>query len=99
VGRTHELRRVTSTWTETGVTWNNQPTVTGGPNVTTVVPATAQCVSVDAATEVQAWLSGVTNYGWRINDLDEANAAPAPYATREEPTASLRPRLDVIYIP
>jgi hypothetical protein len=98
VGRTHELRRGTAPWTEMGVTWNTQPTV--APTFTTAltVPATAQCVSVDATADVQAWVDGAANCGWRITDQDEANAAPVTYGTRES-ALGLRPQLDVTYTP
>ena len=98
VGRTHELRRVTAAWTETGVTWNTQPTVAATFAAVLTVPATAQCVLVDATADVQAWVDGAANCGWRITDQDEANAAPVTYGTRES-ALGLRPQLDVTYTP
>ena len=96
IGRTHELRRVTSDWSEMGATWSNQPSVADASAKLTV-PAAAQCVSVGVADDVEAWLGGVANYGWRISDQTEANGAAVKYSTREEATADLRPRLDVTY--
>jgi hypothetical protein len=96
-GRTHGLYRTTSAWTETGLTWNNQPTVAGSTTSTMTVPATTQCISADVAADVQAWLSGTANYGWRINDEDEVNSSPVRYAAREHPRISLQPTLDVTY--
>jgi len=98
-GRTHELRTVSATWTELGVTWNTQPGVAADATSVLTVPATAGCISADVTVDVQAWVSGKQNYGWRISDRDEANAAPVTYATREEPTIVWRPALDVLYVP
>jgi hypothetical protein len=98
VGRVHTLRRVTSAWTESGVTWNTQPSVAGGPYASLIVPALG-CVSVNAGLDVQDWVNGLANYGWRINDANEANAAPVKYSTREDPAAGSRPRLDVTFVP
>jgi len=98
VGRTHILPRVTSAWTETGVTWGTQPSVAAGPYASLTVPASG-CVSVNAGLDVQGWVNGLANYGWRINDANEANGAPVKYSTREDPTAGRLPRLDVTYVP
>jgi hypothetical protein len=99
VGRTHELRIVTSPWAEMGVTWNNQPAVSATSNASWTVPATAQCVSADVRADVQAWVSGEANYGWRINDQVEAIDTSAPYSSREEINPALRPSLSYAYNP
>jgi len=98
-GRTHELRTVSASWTELGVTWSTQPPAAADATSVLTVPETAECVSVDVTVDVQAWVSGKQNYGWRISDQDEANAAPVKYATREEPTIAWRPALEVLYVP
>ena len=98
-GRIHELHRTTSTWTETGVTWNNQPTVAASVTNTIAVPSTSQCVYFSVTADVQAWVNGTGNNGWRLNDQDETAKGRfgTDYVTREQADASQRPKLDVTY--
>ncbi len=98
-GRTHELRLATSSWTETGVTWNSQPAVSAVSGTLTV-PTTASCLTVDVAADVQSWVDGAANYGWRLSDQDEASPTGTlvNYGTRDG-AAGDRPTLDVTYTP
>jgi hypothetical protein len=99
VGRTHELRLVTSSWTETGVTWNNQPTVSATVTASITVPSGAQCVSFTVTADVQAWVDGAANYGWRLADQDEVtpDSYLTTYAARENGSPGQRPNLNVPY--
>ena len=64
IGRTHELNRVTGAWTESAVTWNNQPGGSAGAPVTYAVPLIAlDCVHLDVTSGVQAWVGGAANEG------------------------------------
>jgi hypothetical protein len=101
VGHVHELRQVTSAWTEAGVTWNTQPTVSGSVTSTVVVPPAQTCVSFAVTADVQAWVDGMSNYGWRLNDANETLSSPSnsKYVTREDSAPADRPRLDVTYTP
>ena len=96
---THELRPATSGWTENGLTWNTQPSLSGAFVYTLPVPSSSGCFSVSVQQDVQAWLFGAVNYGWRIMDQDEANAPQVQFATRENASSSLRPKLDVTWSP
>ena len=98
-GRIHELNRPTSGWTETTVTWNNQPGGNSGAAVTWTIPSVPGCISLDVTVPVQTWVGGAVNYGWRITDQDEATAALADvqYITREDAVPGLRPTLNVTY--
>jgi alpha-tubulin suppressor-like RCC1 family protein len=96
VGRTHQLRLVTSAWTEMGVTWNSQPSASPNANHSWTVPA-AGCVTVDVAEDVQTWVSGAVNYGWLVRDKNENVEGLTEYATRESASALLRPSLDLGY--
>ena len=100
-GRIHELRRLTSDWTETGVTWNNEPSVSATVTDTITVPSGAQCVFFAVTADVQAWVDGAPNYGWRVNDQDEVTpgGSVTAYATREYGVAGQRPQLVVPYTP
>jgi hypothetical protein len=95
--RDHELRLVTSAWTETALNWNSQPTVAASATLAIPVPATSGCVTMEVKNDVQAWVSGTTNFGWRIVDQDEPSAPPVNYSTREEPAAGSRPSLSVTF--
>ena len=65
-GRTHELRLVTSSWTETVVVWNAPPTVSAAVTDTTPVPTTAQCLIFSVTASAQRWVAGVANNRWCI---------------------------------
>jgi hypothetical protein len=98
-GTTHELRPATAAWTETGVTWNTQPALSSTVVHTIPVPSSAGCVTVSVKENVQAWVLGAPNFGWRIMDTDEANAPQPLWATRENVSTLERPKLDVTYSP
>jgi hypothetical protein len=86
--RTQDIFRVTSAWTESGVTWNNQPF---GTTINNPAQA-ARTDSFDAGTpggcenrvtgyltgaivtnDVAAFVSGTSNYGWMIRDDSEGS--------------------------
>jgi hypothetical protein len=99
-GRSHEVRRMTSPWTETGLTWATQPTVSTTVTGVLTVPSGIDCLTVDVTTDVRAWVSGATNYGWRIAYWSEAELRPqVAYATRENPDSNLWPTLKITYRP
>lgn len=99
-GRTHELNRVGSAWSEAGVTWNNQPSgAPGSPMPFTVPLAALGCVSIDVTTPLRAWALGGPNYGFRIKDQNEGTGQPTEYITRENPTTAQRPTLNVTFTP
>jgi len=100
--RTYDVRRVTATWTEAGVTWTNQPAVGGVTSSTTTgtTPDVRRTWTVTA--DAQAWIAGTaTNYGLRVSDATEGEAASpeAKFAPREWGTASQRPLLTIMYYP
>ncbi|MCH8992974.1 MAG: DNRLRE domain-containing protein, partial [Acidobacteria bacterium] len=95
-GRVLEVRRVTQAWSETSVTWISQPTVAATVTDTITVPAALGCVSWTVTADVQAWVDGATNDGWRINDQVEGTASgDTKYRTRENTVTAERPKLDV----
>ncbi len=98
----HELRPITSGWTEsglTGLTWSNAPTAASSYDASMSVPSSVGCVTADVTTDVQAWVAGAGNGGWRIADTDEPSAPQVDWATREDPSSSQRPSLSVTYSP
>jgi hypothetical protein len=87
---THDIFRVTSAWTETGLTWNNQPFGTSLNNppqaqrTTSLNVGTSPCQNTtnnayvsgwNVTTDVQAFVAGTaTNFGWMIRDDVEDSA-------------------------
>ena len=82
-GRTIDVYRAAASWTETGVTWNNQPAATG----TAVGAASSSSTgwrTWDVLAHVQAMYSGANN-GFVLRDRTE-DAAASPeqkYQSRE----------------
>ena len=97
-GRILELRQVTQSWVETSVTWNTQPTVSAGVTDTLTEPAAIGCDTFTVTSDVQAWVDGTANNGWRISDQSEGSGSgDSKFATRENTVAADRPKLDVVY--
>ena len=69
-GRTYDVSRVTGTWNESGITWNNQPgaVLTG--------TQTNNIMEWDVTLDVVSFYSGTPNYGWRISDQSENSGLP-----------------------
>jgi hypothetical protein len=94
--RTLDVFRVTSTWAEGTITWNNQPFGTTLNNPATAsrtdsfdagTPAGCQNLATgyvsgaDTTTDVAAWVAGTaTNFGWMIRD-DTESSTPARTVT------------------
>jgi hypothetical protein len=100
--RTYEAHRVTAAWTETGVTWTNQPAVVASATSTVSTGTTANVtLSWNVATDVQAFIDGTANSGWRINDQTEGSATArlGQFRSAEYGTVSQRPILDITYYP
>lgn len=102
--RTYQVNRINAspTWGEGTLTWNNQPGV--------VSPATAQTTTGTAgsvtlqwnvAADVQAFVSGGTNNGWRISDTIESSDSQrtAVFTSKDTTTGNPRPQLVVTYYP
>lgn len=89
-----------SPWTEEGVTWNNQPPVSAAVSAGFEVIDVAQCTQTNVRSDVQIWVDGANNYGWRLGDRDETILTGAvQYASREHLSISHRPQLVVTYFP
>lgn len=97
--RNHGVHRVTSaSWTETGITWNNQPTVSAATS--TIATGTTSNVwkTWDVTVDVRGFVNGsYSNYGWSVRDVSELDSALTSYYSREYGTAGLRPQLNISY--
>lgn len=90
------LRRVTSDWTESGVTWNTKPAITTTGTVTdNLVEGVRSSFIITSL--VQGWVSGTySNYGLRLDE----NGNGATYWKRliaSEQGTNASPRLNVTY--
>jgi hypothetical protein len=101
--RTYDLRRATTSWVESTITWNLQPTVAGtAPATTTVALGTAIGAVVEwtATSDVQAYATGgLTDLGWRVSDASEGILLGTPLTLNSREATSGRPTLVVTYLP
>ena len=92
------LYRVAGSWTESGVTWNNQPSVNGSSEGTITVDSTSLSVyTVSLTSLVQGWVDG----GWtNLGVMGKMATAGLGYkqgycVASDSWTASQRPKLEV----
>ena len=100
--RAYEAHRVSASWTETGITWTNQPAVAASATSSVATGTTSNVTLTWAVTgDVQAYVDGTANNGWRIKDLTEnsATARTGQFRSAEFGTAAQRPILAVTYYP
>ncbi len=99
--RTYEVHAVSADWVETIITWSNQPAVAASATDTATTPSSPGCMTWDVASDVQAWVDGTSNYGWRV--VDDTESHPGDYLsqfrTRENSVVAERPTLEVAYTP
>lgn len=101
-GRTFNVYRLGEAWSETEVTWSNQPATTGSPASGTTLTAGSEnsWQQWQVTTLVSELYAGATNHGFVIQDAAEGgSAAWNQYITRESTTAGDRaaPRLVVSF--
>lgn len=94
------VHRVSSPWTETGVSWQNRPTHDTAPIALACVGASSGngWKQADVTALVQAWLLGSTpNFGLVIKDPSESSAGAARpgFAHSREAGPTLSPYLEV----
>lgn len=97
-GRTYIVSRITGSWTEMLVTWNNKPSVTGA--IYEYMVAADTWFEVDVKTFVELMLaSGVA--GFRVKDYVENSATSklGTFCTKEHATSYWRPQLYVEWTP
>ena len=98
--RTINVHMATDTWVEGAITWANQPGVAASPTSSAATPASPGCMSWTVATDVQAWVDGTTNNGWRISDSVETDNAITSFRSSDDSSVpSEQPDLQVNYTP
>ena len=80
-----------TTWSETGITWNNRPAA--GAVLGTWIPAAATTAAADVTTSLPA--SGLVSF--KVFATTETSNGIISYGTRENATAANRPRLTLVY--
>lgn len=110
--RTIGVHRVTSSWTEGGVTWNSRDGTTdwgtaGGDFISTSTDEKSiswidgsKWDSWDVTSDASAFVSGTySNYGWIIKDENESADGDFywQFKSKEHSSSDLRPKLEVIY--
>lgn len=96
------LKKVLSPWTETGLTWNNQPTTFSETDPISFGPSTSstQNFTLNVKNHVQSMVNYKNlNYGWVLMLQDEASTTYTLFqaASSDYATASKRPKLDIVY--
>ena len=87
--------RLSGSWSEYGVTWNNQPTFVSW--TTSSIGTSTGFYSWDATGLVSAWLNGIyTNYGLGVSGPFSGDLYTRRFTSREGGTA---PRLVISYYP
>jgi hypothetical protein len=93
--------RVLGAWSETGLTWNNQPVFATTPENSYYVPdwPTNDLVYWYISDLVKDWWDGsITNYGVMLKDTDESTEEAWKYFLSSDwGTASQRPQLTILY--
>jgi len=91
-GGTQVLTRITQSWLENTVTWNNQPIISG--NIGNYATSGTGWKSFNITTAVQNWYSGSwNNYGLHMTTAEAGH----DFASSDYATASLRPKLTITY--
>lgn len=101
--RTYQVRRLTQSWGETTLTWNNQPTAAGTATASAATGTTNNVTTEwDVLADVGGFVAGTTtNHGWAIMDSAEGSgtAREGRFSSREHGTTSQRPTLEITYYP
>jgi hypothetical protein len=111
--RTYDIFRLGTTWSESTLTWNNQPSGTSLNNPPTAQRTSSisagltlctyttpnQYVTFDVKTDVAAFVAGTTNAGWMIRDDAESSATPmtGTFSTKNADVVAQAPQLIVTY--
>ena len=99
-GRMLNFYRITSDWNEDTVTWNTAPTYNPVASAFSPVPVTVNVwMEWDVTSDIQEFVSGTTNYGWRLRDDNywgTVNIPLSQFRTREA-GQELSPYLEIEY--
>lgn len=94
------IQRITSTWTELGVTWNNQPSTTTTNEVAlpTTTIANKDFIDIDVTNLVKDMVSNPsTSFGFELVLQNESGYNSMQFASSDCTDATKRPKLVVVY--
>lgn len=95
------LKKVTSAWTELGVTWNTQPTAdTAGQVLLAQSINTKQdYTDIDVAAFAQAWVTDPSqNFGMLLDMITTTQYNAMIFCSSDHPNAAKHPKLEICYI-
>ena len=99
-GRMLNVYKITSDWNEDTVTWNTAPTYNPAASSYSPVPATVNVwMKWDVTSDIEEFVSGTQNYGWRLRDDNYWGGPNIPltqFRTREA-GQELSPYLEIEY--
>jgi hypothetical protein len=101
--RTYTVSRASGAWSETKITWNDQPAVDSTPSLTFSVGTTSNVsYTLTVTRDIQDFVAGtVGNNGWRIIDSDSLLGTASfagQFASSENTTTANRPTLQITYV-
>ena len=93
------LRKNTSSWSESSVTWITAPITTTVNQISLAQSTVAtQTYTMDVKTFVQDMVNvPATNYGWTLIKQDEATTGSLVFGSGDNTNAALWPKLDITY--
>lgn len=99
--RTYAIDRSLSSWTETDITWDNQPATLGTPTAS-VITGTINDIwlSWDVTDDITDFVNGISsNYGWGVSDTVESSATSreGKFTSRNDDDEDERPVLEVAF--
>ncbi|HPA27817.1 MAG TPA: M6 family metalloprotease domain-containing protein [Acidobacteriota bacterium] len=99
---TLDVHKVTGTWTESGVTWNNMPAFGSAAEASVAAGTSAGWKIWDVSSAVQDWVDGpASNYGFIVKGNTENAKSAITYAlaSKEDGTPTRRPILRINFTP
>jgi len=100
VDRNLSIRRVTSSWNESNITWSNRPTNSTTNTSNSTVPSSFGWMNWDVLSDVQDFISGDSvNFGWQIMDLYYWGTYDIPVSKfkSKETQTNYTPYLKIVY--
>lgn len=93
------FEKVTENWSESNVTWNNQPaTTTSGRIWFPPSTSTTENIQVNITSFVQSWIDNPSaNYGMKMRLENEVQYRSRTYASENHTDTNIRPKLVITY--
>ncbi|MPZ69634.1 MAG: DNRLRE domain-containing protein [Actinobacteria bacterium] len=95
-GRTIRVYRSSASWSESSITWNNQPAATGSPISTPSFGSSSVWMTWDVTSLVNTMMSG-SNDGFMLRDSSESSSSTREQVYRSSENSSSTPQLVLTY--